>query len=55
MGDDLIAQDTFNGQGFQLATLSRRNAAYALYGAVPAPGAAALLGLAGAMGMRRKR
>lgn len=55
MGDDLIAQDTFNGQGFQLATLSRRNAAFALYGAVPTPGAAALLGLAGAMGMRRRR
>lgn len=56
MGDDLIAQDTFNGMGFQLATLSRRNAAYALYGVVPTPGTAALLGVAGVMmGSRRRR
>lgn len=54
-GDSLIAQDVFDGAGFQVVSLARTNAAYALYGAVPTPGAASLLALAGLAAARRRR
>lgn len=53
--DTLIAQDRFGGLGWQLQTLSRRNAAFELTGTViPAPGSIALLA-AGALFTRRRR
>jgi hypothetical protein len=54
-GDALIAQDTFDGAGFQVVSLARTSAAYALYGAIPTPGAASLLALAGIAASRRRR
>lgn len=55
MGDGIIAQDDFGDFGYQLAGLERRNAAFAFYGLIPTPGAAALLCVAGVMGSRRRR
>ena len=54
-GDALIAQDVFDGAGFQVVSLARTSAAYALYGAIPTPGAASLLAIAGIASTRRRR
>lgn len=53
--DNFLAQDRFDGEGFGLVFGERTNAAYALYGFVPAPGAASLLALAGITASRRQR
>jgi hypothetical protein len=53
--DPFLAQDVFDGTGFQLVTGPRTNAAFAIYGQVPAPGAFMVLGLAGLTAVRRKR
>ena len=51
-GDAEMFRDGFDGQGF---TPTPGNLAFALYGAIPAPGAAALLCVGGVMGSRRRR
>ncbi len=53
--DPFLAQDVFDGTGFHLATGPRTNAAFAIYGQVPAPGVFALMSLAGIAVARRKR
>ncbi len=53
-GDGTIAQDRFDGDGFQLRTLSATDFAFELVG-IPAPGSVALLGFAGVAATRRRR
>lgn len=52
--DGTIAQDRFDGQGYQLQTLSIRDTAFELIG-VPTPGAAGVLAVAGLAAARRRR
>jgi hypothetical protein len=55
-GDDLLAQDSFDGAGYQLVNPQRPNAAFEIRGVlIPSPGAASLLALAGLAGSRRRR
>ncbi len=52
---DLELLSSENGGEFFPLTVQNPNVAYALYGAVPTPGAFAVLGLAGLMNSRRRR
>ncbi len=54
-GDDLLAQDNYDGAGFTFVDGPPTNAAFEFYGQVPAPGPIALLGLASFSMLRRRR
>ena len=54
-GDGLIAQDRFDGNGFQQQNLTNTNAAFEVLAVVPGPGALGLVAGAGVVAARRRR